>query len=60
MTKIWVCGPHLYSIDSNGKMRIAQPTIPRANENVLNGEETAKVVSGVCPRCCEKLEIRYL
>jgi len=44
--KIWKCGPHLYSI-INGKMRIAQPTVPEGDENVLTKEDEEKVKANV-------------
>ena len=44
--KIWTCGPHLYSI-INGKMRIAQPTVPEGDENVLTKEDEEKVKANV-------------
>ena len=49
----------MYS-DDGGRMRIAQPNPPRADENILNHEDEEKVKKGVCPRDGKKLEIRFI
>ena len=57
--RLMTCGSHIYGI-VEGQMRIAQKSELQGDENVLTKPDAAKVMSGICPRCGQKLEVRNL